>query len=117
MAAENFVKKLQAMASKEKPVWEERAKFRRENRDWLKKSQAIAIKVNGIIHEQGISQKDLAALMNVSPQQINKILKGQENLTLETIGRLENALGTTLITIGDDGSGISPFDEDLLVEA
>jgi len=35
--------------------------------------------------------------MNVSPQQINKIVKGQENLTLETITNLEIALGIQII--------------------
>ncbi len=35
--------------------------------------------------------------MNVSPQQISKIVKGQENLTLETISNLEIALGIQII--------------------
>jgi ribosome-binding protein aMBF1 (putative translation factor) len=35
--------------------------------------------------------------MKVSPQQINKIVKGQENLTLETISKLEIALNIQLI--------------------
>ena len=35
--------------------------------------------------------------MNVSPQQISKIVKGQENLTLETISNLEIALGIQIM--------------------
>jgi plasmid maintenance system antidote protein VapI len=35
--------------------------------------------------------------MQVSPQHINKIVKGQENLTLETITNLELALGIKII--------------------
>jgi plasmid maintenance system antidote protein VapI len=35
--------------------------------------------------------------MNISPQQISKIVKGQENLTLETISNLEIALGIQII--------------------
>ncbi|WP_316753141.1 transcriptional regulator [Pedobacter gandavensis] len=99
MAVENLIEKLEAIVSKEKPTWHENAKFRGDQGDWLKKSQAIAIKVNGIIREKGITQKNLATLLKVSPQQVSKILKGQENLTLETISRLENALGTSLITV------------------
>jgi plasmid maintenance system antidote protein VapI len=37
--------------------------------------------------------------MNVSAQQINKIVKGKQNLTFETIGKLEDALGISLIEI------------------
>lgn len=113
MARENLVEKLHALASKEAPVWDEKTAFRTENRNWLRKSQEIAIKINGVIRELGISQKDLAALLKVSPQQVNKILKGQENLTLETIGKLENALGTTLITIEIGDANLPPSDEDL----
>jgi plasmid maintenance system antidote protein VapI len=39
--------------------------------------------------------------MNVSAQQINKIVKGKQNLTFETIGKLEDALGISLIEIID----------------
>ena len=47
----------------------------------------------------GISQKQLAEMVNVSPQQINKIVKGSENLTLETISKIEDALGIKLLDV------------------
>lgn len=37
--------------------------------------------------------------MGVSPQQISKIVKGNENLTLETIVKLEKCLGAKLIEV------------------
>ena len=37
--------------------------------------------------------------MDVSPQYINKVVKGNENLTLETISKIESVLGITLIEI------------------
>jgi transcriptional regulator with XRE-family HTH domain len=46
---------------------------------------------------QGLTQKDLAERLNVTPQQISKIVKGEENLTLETITNLELALGIHII--------------------
>ena len=46
-----------------------------------------------------MTQKDLAEIMNVSPQFINKIVRGQENLSLETIGKLSRALGIKLIEV------------------
>jgi transcriptional regulator with XRE-family HTH domain len=76
-------------------------KKNRENYEWLKKSAAIAIKVLDALKAQHLSQKDLAARMGISPQQISKIVKGRENLTLETISNLELALGIIII----DGLG------------
>ncbi len=37
----------------------------------------------------------------MSPQQVSKIVKGRENLTLETISKLECVLGVALITTTD----------------
>lgn len=70
----------------------EEVKLRIENKSWLKVSKEIAIKVLLRLDELGWSQKMLAEKMNVSPQQINKIVRGQENLTLATILRLEENL-------------------------
>ena len=44
-----------------------------------------------------MSQAKLAEVVGVSPQQISKIVKGHENLTLETIYKLSRALGEELI--------------------
>ncbi len=88
----NLKDKLSKISSSQPSRWKEKAKYRRDNREWLKKSAAIAVKVLEALKSQKLSQKDLAARINVSPQQINKIVKGQENLTLETISILEVAL-------------------------
>ena len=92
--------KLSKLTSGAPSDWKEQAKSRRENRAWLKKSAAIAVKVLEALKAQRLSQKDLALRMDISPQQVNKIVKGQENLTLETITNLEIALGIRII----DGS-------------
>jgi plasmid maintenance system antidote protein VapI len=44
-----------------------------------------------------MNQRKLAELMGVTPQHISKIVKGQENLTLETIGKLSEALQIELV--------------------
>ena len=44
-----------------------------------------------------MSQKLLAEKLDVSPQQVSKILKGTENLTLQTITQIETVLGIKLI--------------------
>jgi ribosome-binding protein aMBF1 (putative translation factor) len=89
--------KLSKIASDKTSNWKAKAKYRSENKEWLKKSAAIALMVMDALKAQSLSQKDLAEKMHVSPQQINKIVKGQENLTLETITNLELALGIHII--------------------
>lgn len=89
--------KLSKIATDQPSEWKAKVKYRRENREWLKKSAAIAVKILDALKRQQLSQKQLAERMNVSPQQINKIVKGQENLTLETIAKLEIALGIKII--------------------
>jgi plasmid maintenance system antidote protein VapI len=40
--------------------------------------------------------------MNITPQQVNKMVKGTENLTLETISRVEKAINIQLINIHNE---------------
>jgi ribosome-binding protein aMBF1 (putative translation factor) len=93
----NLKDKLATLVFDQPSDWKAKAKYRRENREWLKKSAAIAIRVLDTLKAQNLSQKELAERMNISPQQISKIVKGQENLTLETISNLEIALGIQII--------------------
>ena len=75
------------------------AKERIKNRDWLKYSQRIAIVVLTSLKAQKISQKELAERLGVTPQYVNKLVKGREKLNLETIAKLETALNIKLIEI------------------
>jgi transcriptional regulator with XRE-family HTH domain len=45
-----------------------------------------------------MTQKQLAEKMNCSQQYISKILKGKENLSLETLSKIEDALGIQILT-------------------
>jgi transcriptional regulator with XRE-family HTH domain len=81
--------------------WKQNAAFRLENR-WLEYSSAIARRILAIIRDdEDLNQSRLAEALNVSPQQITKIVQGQENLTLETIYKLSKALNVDLITFPD----------------
>ena len=91
--------KLNQIIADEPNKWLEEADYRFENKAWLKKSQAIALKILRHIRANGISQKDLAERLNVSPQQVNKWIKGSENFTLETISRIEDAMDIRLISL------------------
>ena len=75
------------------------AKFRIENKKWLSYSSNIALRVLAALEEsEEMTQKSLAEKVGVSPQYINKVLKGQENLSLQTIAKLSEALNMELIT-------------------
>ena len=91
--------KLKKLASKEQSKWVEKARWRIANEKWLDKSAKIALTILRTIRKKSLSQKDLADKLNISPQQVNKILKGQENLTLETISKIEVVLGISLIEV------------------
>ena len=95
------IERLNAYVSDESSQWLETAKWRAENKDWLIKSAKVAIKILREIRRQnemnGMSQKKLAKLLHVSPQYVNRIVKGQENLSLETICKIEKVLQITLI--------------------
>jgi len=92
-------KKIEEIAVEDKSGWLEKAKYRRENRSWLRKSQRIAVRILSVLDEKGMQQKELAEAMDVSPQQVSKIVKGKQNLTLETISKLEAVLGVKLFEI------------------
>jgi len=67
-------------------------KNRIKNRAMLRESQQIALKVLMKLDDFGWSQKDLAKAMEVTPQQITKIVSGKENLTIETQIKLQHIL-------------------------
>lgn len=82
-----------------KSPWQAEAQYRADNKTWLRRSQAISLAILRRLRELKITQKDLAERMKVSPQQINKWVKGTENFRLETISKLEEALQFELIDI------------------
>ena len=78
--------------------WRELATFVRDNK-WVIYSAEIAMRILAAIEgDPDLNQARLAEKLGVSPQQINKIVQGNENLTLETIYKLSEALQVELIT-------------------
>lgn len=80
-----------------KTNWKENAQWRRENRRWLRYSGFIALTVMHRLEELKMSQKELAEKMKCSPQYVSKLLKGSENLTLDTLSKLEECLDLDLV--------------------
>lgn len=79
--------------------WNAEADYLTENQGWLRHARKVAIEVLECLDQKNISQKELAAELGISPQVVNKWLKGRENFTLETIAKLEKALGIDLLNI------------------
>jgi len=66
------------------------------NKRGIKRAQHFALDLMDYLEEKKISQKELATLMDVSPQQVNKILRAKANLTFDTIDKIAEALGVTI---------------------
>ena len=96
---ETIVRNLNKHKSSTPSKWKEEAAKRRENKRWLSYSQEIAIFLHDKMEELGLTQTALAERMNCTQQYISRILKGQENISLETITRLEDAIGIKFLAI------------------
>ena len=92
------IEKLKRHKSSTPSKWREAAEFRTKNRIWLRYSQSIAMLAADAMEEEDLTQKALAERMGCTQQYVSRILKGQENLTLETISKLETALGLNIIS-------------------
>lgn len=72
--------------------WRENAEWRMKNKSWLRYSQHIAMMMLDKMEELGLTQKSLADRMGCSQQYVSRVLKGTENLSIETISKIEAAL-------------------------
>lgn len=79
--------------------WNEAAQKQKEGKAWLHYSQEVALAILELMDQRNMTQRSLAAQMEVSPQLINKWLKGKENFTFETVAKLEAVFGVKLLKI------------------
>ena len=77
--------------------WRDYAEWRIANKSWLRYSQQIAMMMLDRMEELHMSQKQLSELMGCSQQYVSKVLKGQENLSLETLSKIERCLNLQII--------------------
>lgn len=98
MANESLKDKLLRSAKKD-TTWKAKAEERMRNERWQDLSFTIATRILSVLQEKGMTQIELSERLEVSPQMVNKIVKGKENLTLETISRLSDALSVELLEV------------------
>lgn len=105
MSIQNIKEKLFSQSVKDSG-WLEKAKWRQENEDWLDISFAVSVKILSALRDNKKAdnnlpknQKELAEVMGCTPQYINKLLRGQENLQIETICKIQRILNIKLIEV------------------
>lgn len=89
--------RLSAYASATPSKWREKAETRQRSKDWLRYSQRIAMMMLDKMEELGLTQKTVAERMGCSQQYISRVLKGSENLSIETISKIESALDIQIL--------------------
>lgn len=94
---EEIINNLKRYQSATPSRWRENAEWRIANRKWLRYSQHIAMMMLDKMEELGLTQKSLAERMGCSQQYISRVLKGTENLSIETISKIENALNLSIL--------------------
>lgn len=93
----NIAQKLSEHKSSAPSQWRKEAEYRAANKSWLRYSQHIAMMMLDKMEELHMTQKILAERMGCSQQYVSKILKGKENLSIETLCKIEDALQIALL--------------------
>jgi transcriptional regulator with XRE-family HTH domain len=106
MKNQEMSNKLEALVSKTPSKWIEESNKRFEDKEGLRYSQQVAVRILRTLREKKLSQKDLAELLQVTPQTVNKWVKGSENFGFFTIGRIEKALDIKLMHIYENNNSL-----------
>ena len=99
----NDIRKKVSNASRASSIdWDERTRYLVENEKWLDYSARITLRILARIEEKpALSQGAIAQSLNMSKQQVSRILRGDQNLTLKTIAKLSDVVGFELISFPD----------------
>lgn len=89
----NAVKFLESHQSGEQSTFEADAKWREENKTWLKRSRSVALAIVDYMQDNGLTRNDIAKKLSVSPQYVSKILSGKVNFSFKSIAEIEEKLG------------------------
>ncbi|WP_375419044.1 multiprotein-bridging factor 1 family protein [uncultured Hymenobacter sp.] len=69
-----------------------------EARQFVERSFLIADQIKHALRTQGLTQRDLADRLGKKEPEVSRMLSGTHNFTLKMLIRLEQALGTRLVT-------------------
>ena len=96
MDTKNVMERLRKHAEAMDCGWRGRTEWRRQNVSWIRRSQMIAVMMLNKMKQEHITQTALAAQLGCTQQYVSKLLKGQENITLEMLTKIEAALNISI---------------------
>lgn len=67
----------------------------------MRKYTEIVSRVHEIMQRKGLTQRELASRMGKNPSELSRWLKGEHNLTLRSLAKLEAELGEEIILVHD----------------
>lgn len=70
-----------------------------ETREFIRLNVSVANRIYDILEERGMSQKDFANLMGKKEPEVSRWLSGTHNFTMETIARINYALGENVLEV------------------
>lgn len=70
-----------------------------ETREFIRLNVSVANRIYDILEERGMSQKDFAKLMGKTEAEVSRWLSGTHNFTMETIARINYALGENVLEV------------------
>ena len=73
--------------------WLDDASYVEDNSEMLEMTGRIALAIIKVMKQKGLTKKDLANLLGISPQSVSKQLSGNANFTLETMAKYGKILG------------------------
>lgn len=97
-----IISRLKEHQSSTPSKWREKTEWRMKNKSWLCHSQRIAMMMLDQMEKLNINKEQLSKLLDCTQEYASKILKGQENLTLETMAKIEQCLKIQIFNINLD---------------
>lgn len=96
----------EALLTPEGSGWKVKAQERKKNKEWRSLADKIAVTILKHLRDNNLTQVELAKRLDVTPQYVSKIVQGRENLTIENICKIQQALGVQLIEVPEYNSTI-----------
>ena len=103
--------KLQKLSSGTSLGWLDDAEFVEHNEEMLEMSAKAALAILKVMNQQHITKRNLAKLLDITPQSVSKQLSGNANFTFETLQKYGKVLGMTFDFV-PKYNGRALFEED-----
>lgn len=89
--------KFLSLVSKSQPQTLAKTKERIANRDALREVQQIAMKILSRLDDLGWTKAKFAASLGVTPQQVTKIVSGQDLYRIDTLKKIQTVLNLPIL--------------------